>query len=151
MSRPRAGPREGADGPRRVAEQHARRLRGLVLHAGGNGGRLWEARGGALLSTVDESRLAAKAVKTSVPAAVLASEGKAQVKKKLNYKEQRELDTLPDLIAGLETQQATLEEATSSADFYAQDQAQVKAVLAELTRVSESLDAALDRLVALEG
>ena len=46
----------------------------------------WEARGGALLSTVDESRLAAKAVKTSVPAAVLASEGKAQVKKKLNYK-----------------------------------------------------------------
>jgi ATP-binding cassette subfamily F protein uup len=110
----------------------------------------WEARGGALLSTVDESRLAAKAVKTSVPAAVLASEGKAQVKKKLNYKEQRELDTLPDLIAGLETQQATLEEATSSADFYAQDQAQVKAVLAELTRVSESLDAALDRLVALE-
>ena len=110
----------------------------------------WEARGGALLSTVDESRLAAKAVKTGVPAAVLASEGKAQVKKKLNYKEQRELDTLPDLIAGLETQQATLEEATSSADFYAQDQAQVKAVLAELTRVSESLDAALDRLVALE-
>jgi ATP-binding cassette subfamily F protein uup len=111
----------------------------------------WEARGGALLSTVDENRLAAKAIKTTAASAVLASEVKAQVKKKLNYKEQRELDTLPDLIAGLEAQQAALEEATSSADFYAQDQTHVKAVLAELTRVSESLDAALDRLIALEG
>ena len=111
----------------------------------------WEARGGALLSTVDESRLAAKAGKTTATSAALASEVKAQVKKKLNYKEQRELDTLPDLIAGLEAQQAALEEATSSADFYAQDQTHVKAVLAELTRVSESLDAALDRLIALEG
>jgi len=111
----------------------------------------WEARGGALLSTVDENRLAAKAIKTTAASAALASEVKAQVKKKLNYKEQRELDTLPDLIAGLEAQQAALEEATSSADFYAQDQTHVKAVLAELTRVSESLDAALDRLIALEG
>ena len=111
----------------------------------------WEARGGALLSTVDENRLAAKAIKTTAASAVLASEVNAQVKKKLNYKEQRELDTLPDLIAGLEAQQAALEEATSSADFYAQDQTHVKAVLAELTRVSESLDAALDRLIALEG
>ena len=111
----------------------------------------WEARGGALLSTVDENRLAAKAIKTTATSAALASEVKAQVKKKLNYKEQRELDTLPDLIAGLEAQQAALEEATSSTDFYAQDQTHVKAVLAELTRVSESLDAALDRLIALEG
>jgi hypothetical protein len=39
----------------------------------------------------------------------------------------------------------------SSADFYAQDQAHVKAVLADLTRASESLDAALDRLIELEG
>ena len=111
----------------------------------------WEARGGALLSTVDESRLAAKAVKSSSTSAVLEPEEKTQVKKKLNYKEQRELDTLPDLIAGLEAQQATLEEATSSADFYTQDQAHVKAVLADLTRASESLDAALDRLIELEG
>ena len=111
----------------------------------------WEARGGALLSTVDESRLAAKAVKSSSTSAALEPEAKTQVKKKLNYKEQRELDTLPDLIAGLEAQQATLEEATSSADFYAQDQAHVKAVLADLTRASESLDAALDRLIELEG
>ena len=111
----------------------------------------WEARGGALLSTVDESRLAAKAVKSSSTSAELEPEEKTQVKKKLNYKEQRELDTLPDLIAGLEAQQATLEEATSSADFYAQDQAAVKAVLADLTRASESLDAALDRLIELEG
>ena len=111
----------------------------------------WEARGGALLSTVDESRLAAKAVKSSSTSAVLEPEEKTQVKKKLNYKEQRELDTLPDLIAGLEAQQATLEEAMSSADFYAQDQAHVKAVLADLTRASESLDAALDRLIELEG
>ncbi|MDC6459118.1 ATP-binding cassette domain-containing protein [Luminiphilus sp.] len=111
----------------------------------------WEARGGALLSTVDESRLAAKAVKSSSTSAVLEPEEKTQVKKKLNYKEQRELDTLPDLIAGLEAQQATLEEAMSSTDFYAQDQAHVKAVLADLTRASESLDAALDRLIELEG
>ena len=111
----------------------------------------WEARGGALLSTVDESRLAAKAGKSSLTPAASEPKQKTHVKKKLNYKEQQELDTLPDLIAGLEAQQATLEEATSSADFYAQDQAQVKAVLADLTRVSESLDTALDRLIELEG
>ena len=42
----------------------------------------------------------------------------APQKRKLSYKEQRELDELPELIASLEEQQAELESKTGSANFF---------------------------------
>ena len=72
-------------------------------------------------------------------------------KRKLSYKEQRELDELPELIASLEQQQTELESKTSSANFFNGDPTEVGKTLEQLTQVGESLDNALERLIELEG
>ena len=72
-------------------------------------------------------------------------------KRKLSYKEQRELDELPELIASLEQQQAELESKTGSANFFNGDPTEVGKTLEQLTQVGESLDNALERLIELEG
>ena len=109
----------------------------------------WETRGGTLLSTVDEARSTAKVAKQrhlskEQPAA------KPSPKRKLSYKEQRELDELPALIASLEGQQAELERKTGSASFFNGDPTEVRITLEQLTQAIESLDAALQRLIELE-
>jgi len=109
----------------------------------------WEARGGTLFSTVDEARSTAKVAKQrhlskEQPAA------KPSPKRKLSYKEQRELDELPALIASLEGQQAELERKTGSASFFNGDPTEVRITLEQLTQAIESLDAALQRLIELE-
>ena len=118
----------------------------------------WEARGGTLLSTVDEARSVTKAAKQSHQTENNAHDSKEQQaaksapqKRKLSYKEQRELDELPELIASLEEQQAELESKTSGANFFNGDPTEVGKTLEQLTQVSESLDNALERLIELEG
>ena len=118
----------------------------------------WEARGGTLLSTVDEARNATKAAKQSPQLDNKSHQSKEQPaakpappKRKLSYKEQRELDELPALIASLEELQAELESKTGSARFFNGDPTEVGKTLEQLTQVGESLDAALDRLIELEG
>ena len=125
----------------------------------------WEARGGTLLSTVDEARSATKAAKQShqldEKSHQLDDESHqskeqhatkpAPKKRKLSYKEQRELDELPELIASLEEQQAELEGKTGSANFFNGDPTEVGKTLEQLTQVGESLDNALERLIELEG
>ena len=118
----------------------------------------WEARGGTLLSTVDEARSVTKAAKQSHQIDNNGHHLKEQhaaksapQKRKLSYKEQRELDELPELIASLEEQQAKLESKTGSANFFKGDPIEVGKTLEQLTQVSESLDNALERLVELEG
>ena len=118
----------------------------------------WEARGGTLLSIVDEARSVAKAAKQSHQLDDKSHRSKdkpslkrALHKRKLSYKEQRELDELPELIASLEEQQAKLESKTGSANFFNGDPTEVGKTLEQLTQVGESLDNALERLVELEG
>ena len=118
----------------------------------------WEARGGTLLSIVDEARSVTKAAKQShqLDDKSHRSKDKPSVKpalhkRKLSYKEQHELDELPDLIASLEQQQAELESKTGSANFFEGDPIEVGKTLEQLTQVGESLDNALERLVELEG
>ena len=118
----------------------------------------WEARGGTLLSTVDEARSATKAAKQSHQLNNNSHESKARPitepapqKRKLSYKEQRELDELPALIASLEAQQAELESKTGNASFFNGDPTEVSKTLEQLTQVGESLDTALERLIELEG
>ena len=123
----------------------------------------WEARGGTLLSTVDEARSVTKAAKQSPqlqeshqpedshqPTEQDATT-RTTHKRKLSYKEQRELDDLPALIASLEEQQAELESKTTSTNFFNGDPIEVGKILEQLTQVSESLDRALERLIELEG
>ena len=111
----------------------------------------WEHRGGTLLSTVDEARNTTKASKNSDQPKDTKPSRPAVLKPKLSYKEQRELDELPGLIASLEEQQARLETTTSSATFFNGDPADVAKALEQLTQVGESLDTALERLIELEG
>ena len=118
----------------------------------------WEARGGALLSTAEEARNAMKTARQSDQSNRESHESKEQPatksapqKRKLSYKEQRELDELPPLIASLEEQQARLESKTSSADFFSGDPDEVGKTLEQLTQVSAWLDTALERLIELEG
>ena len=70
--------------------------------------------------------------------------------RKLSYKEQRELDTLPAKIEALETEQAELQALTSQADFYQQDKETVAITLARLKKVNKELDEVYQRWQTLD-
>jgi len=74
--------------------------------------------------------------------------------KKLSFKEQRELEQLPERIEQLETLQAELSAQIGNPDFYKQSQDQVAAVLAQMKATEGELAAAYqrwDELDALQG
>jgi len=115
----------------------------------------WEARGGKLLSEAADNTQGSNTA-TANPPGTEASNPATKIpeksaKKKLSYKEQRELDELPALIEALERQQAELEAETADPGFYSQDAELVTAKLAALTEVGEALDSALERWTQLEG
>ncbi|RMH15575.1 MAG: ATP-binding cassette domain-containing protein [Gammaproteobacteria bacterium] len=70
--------------------------------------------------------------------------------RKLGYKEQRELDQLPDRIEALEQQQQTLQATINAPDFYKQDQEVVQKTLTELETLDAELEKALNRWEELE-
>ena len=69
--------------------------------------------------------------------------------RKLSYKEQRELDKLPDEIAETERDIADFERRLSEADYYAQDPDDVKSGLAQYENLKISLDQRLERWTEL--
>ena len=87
--------------------------------------------------------LPGKSTKANAPAEQTAAV------KKLSYKEQRELDALPDQIDELENLQASLEEKISDPDFYQQEHAITSATLEQLAQVSQELDQAMERWTEL--
>ena len=109
----------------------------------------WEARGGQL---VDIAELPTQVPDASSAPATNARKpaGNTPGKRKLSYKDQRELDALPDRMEALEKRQAELEETVSQADFYQQEHARVEQVLAELSAVQEELEDAFERWAKLE-
>ncbi len=70
-------------------------------------------------------------------------------KKKLSYKEQRELDGLPAQIAALEAEQADIQNALADGSLYASDGARANQLLARGQAIEEALMAALERWSAL--
>lgn len=70
---------------------------------------------------------------------------KTGAKKKLSYKQQRELDSLPELIEQLENEQQQLEQQTGQAEFYQQDKDTMKTTLDRLEQVRQELQTAFDR------
>lgn len=70
--------------------------------------------------------------------------------RRLSFKEQRELEALPETIAALEGEQARLKEEAASAEFYKSPADHIHAVLARIDAVHFELDAALARWVELE-
>jgi ATP-binding cassette subfamily F protein uup len=70
-------------------------------------------------------------------------------KKKLSYKEQRELDQLPQQISDLEAEQKSLQNALADGTLYSQDAARAAALHAREGEIEEQLMAALERWSAL--
>ncbi|MNN88773.1 ABC transporter ATP-binding protein uup [compost metagenome] len=75
----------------------------------------------------------------------------AVARKKLSYKDQRELDGLPARMEALESEQAALQEEIANPDFYLQPQEQTHAALARLEFLQQELDRLLERWAELEG
>lgn len=75
---------------------------------------------------------------------------KAERAKKLSFKDQRELETLPQLIETLETQQAELQAKLAEPSFYQQAGPEIAKVTNQLAEVHEQLEAAYARWEELE-
>jgi ATP-binding cassette subfamily F protein uup len=101
-------------------------------------------------------------VRDAAPAAVLAAPAKpagapapaapaATAKaKKLSFKEQRELEELPKLIATLEDEQSALNVALSDPEFYKKTPAEAKRLHARIGEIDEELMVALERWEEIE-
>ncbi|MTV40531.1 ATP-binding cassette domain-containing protein [Duganella radicis] len=94
----------------------------------------------------------AKAVKPAAPKAepAPAPAAPAAKPKKLSFKEQRELEELPRLIAALEDEQTALTLQLSDPDFYKKNAAEAKRVNGRIAAIEEELLAALERWEAIE-
>jgi len=86
---------------------------------------------------------------TETPVTVDRANAK-QRQRKLSYREQRELDALPEQIEQLEARQQALQTRTADPEFYQSDKDTVAAALAELAEVDSQLAAAYARWEAIE-
>ncbi|MRX11106.1 ATP-binding cassette domain-containing protein [Pseudoduganella sp. FT25W] len=101
----------------------------------------------------DASAAAAKSAAkpaAAAAAAPAASQQNIAKAKKLSYKEQRELEELPKLIAALEDEQAALSVTLSHPDFYKNTPAEAKRLHARVAAIEEELLAALEKWEAIE-
>jgi ATP-binding cassette subfamily F protein uup len=85
--------------------------------------------------------------KTAAPAPAPAPA--ASTRRKLGYKEQRELETLPARIEALEVEQKSLQEELASGAIYRDDPAKAAQLAARVEQIEEELMAALERWEAL--
>ncbi len=79
-----------------------------------------------------------------------ASPVAANTSRKLSYKEQRELDTLPEKIESLEAEQESLQAQIGDTGFYQQDKQVIVDTLQRLENVQQELEQAYQRWEALE-
>ncbi|TFW06141.1 ATP-binding cassette domain-containing protein [Oxalobacteraceae bacterium OM1] len=70
--------------------------------------------------------------------------------KKLSYKEQRELETLPGLIAALEAEQQAISERLADPELYRQQPDEVQRLNARFAQIDEELMASLEKWEAIE-
>ena len=124
---------------------------GISEHVGGYSD--WEARGGILneASPVPAEKIPAE--KPADPAAPETASAPIQAaikKRKLSYKEQRELASLPQQIEKLEQQVANLTATMSEPGFYQSGFADIQGVTEDLAKVQSQLDAAFLRWSELE-
>ena len=72
-------------------------------------------------------------------------------RKKLSYKEQRELEALPGMIEALEQEQRTINEELADANLYASNPARAAELAQRSARIDEELMVALERWETLQG
>jgi ATP-binding cassette subfamily F protein uup len=83
----------------------------------------------------------AAAGKREVPAAGAAK----PERRKLTFKEQRELTTLPDTIAALEAEQRALESRAAGAEFYKEGADAIRTIMQRLEAIPREIEAAYRR------
>jgi len=93
---------------------------------------------------------AAAPAKAGAPKAEEAAPAAAARKVKLSYKEQRELDELPVLIASLEDEQSAITLQLNAPDFYKTNPADAKRINARFAEIEDLLLDALDRWERIE-
>jgi len=106
----------------------------------------WVRQGGTLAPIEKAKEKTAAAINSAADKTVAP----VKAKKKLSYKDQRELDQLPAKIEALEEKLAALTAQTSDADFYTQTLEVTQPVLQELAEVEQSLEACLERWMELD-
>jgi ATP-binding cassette subfamily F protein uup len=89
--------------------------------------------------------VAAKAATETAKPAPATAVSPAAKTRKLSYKEQRELEALPALIASLEAEHKETQAALSDNSLYASDPAKVAQIHKRDTEIEEALMAALER------
>ena len=117
----------------------------------------WEARGGRL-QALDAPRKPTEREPAHAPeedshtdAADAVQDGSQKPqKKKLSYREQRDLEALPGEIEALEQRQLELETLSKDPGFYARPHEEIERLLADLTAIAAELDERLDRWADLE-
>lgn len=123
----------------------------------GNG--LWREYEGSVQDWLTQSRRSRLLNPTSLPPSKAAVERNDTVdveeksahlpKKKLSYKEQRELEQLPTQIATLETEQQSIQSALADGSLYAKDGARAAALHAREGEIENQLMIALERWTTL--
>ena len=98
----------------------------------------------SLAPTTDTSK---KATASSAP----AGNAGAPSRKKLSYKEQRELDALPALLAALEDEQQRIDQELADGQLYTTEPVRAAALAARHAAIDDELLAALERQEALTG
>jgi ATP-binding cassette subfamily F protein uup len=106
----------------------------------------WERTKAAIAQAQPKAAPAKQAAAVAAPVAAAQPAGK----KKLNNKEQRELDELPKLIASLEDEQSAITLQLNAPDFYKKNPADAKRIQARFAEIEEQLLAALERWEQIE-
>lgn len=109
----------------------------------------WLRQGGAISRLVAEAGGTKKEDKIKSMADSSETESKP-VKKKLSYKLQRELDSLPGEIEVLEEELSQLEAKTAESAFYVGDQGEVQAVLNRLAELNQLIEEKMERWEELD-
>lgn len=107
----------------------------------------------AYLNRIKESKVPESVAPkpASKPSSSNESEAKLNSsKKKLSYKESRELESLPKLIETLEQELETAQELVNDPDFFKQDPNETKKALNQLAEIESKLDIAFERWTELE-
>jgi ATP-binding cassette subfamily F protein uup len=115
-------------------------------------GRWREYEGGVEDWITQARRASALAAPAAPPAPVPAKAAAARApaaKRKLSYKEQRELETLPGMIDQLEAEQKAIHDELADGSLYARDAARAAQLAGRSAQIEEELFAALERWEAL--
>ncbi len=85
-------------------------------------------------------RKASQPEKNALPTQPIEKNAKTQTrKKKLSYKQQQQLDSLPETINTLETQQSELNDQISAPEFYSDDQQHISTILEQAKQIEQKL------------